>query len=72
MADRPIRGTSEWTKAQLVLDVASDAARITVGAGLSGAGTAWFDGIDFEVVDASVPTTEFKLPLEPQNLGFDT
>jgi hypothetical protein len=71
MADRPIRGTTEWTKAQLVLDVALDATRITVGGGLNGVGSAWFDGLEFEVVDASVPTTEHKLPLEPQNLRFE-
>ncbi|HTL81570.1 MAG TPA: hypothetical protein VL651_07690 [Bacteroidia bacterium] len=57
MHDRPLRGTNDWTKCELVLDVANDATEIAFGALLAGTGQVWFDDIKFEVVDASVPIT---------------
>ena len=41
------------------------------GVMLNGKGQVWFDDLKFEIVDKSVPTTDFKGPTEPQNLSFD-
>jgi hypothetical protein len=57
MADRPIKGTTEWTKCEIVLDVPSNASMLAYGALLSGTGQIWFDNLQFEIVDTTVPVT---------------
>ena len=57
MFDRSIRGTTEWKKYELVLDVPKSASRIIFGALLNGTGQIWFEKITFEEVDLSVPVT---------------
>jgi hypothetical protein len=57
MEDRPIRGTSDWTRHEVVLDVAPDAAAIAFGVQLEGPGQVWIDDVSFDVVDAKVKTT---------------
>ena len=57
MQKRPVKGTTDWTKYELVLDVPANATAITFGAMLNGPGQIWFDILDFEVVDKSTPTT---------------
>jgi hypothetical protein len=77
MNDRTIKGTTDWTKYEIVLDVPSNASLIAYGALLNGTGQIWFDNIAFEVVDDNVPTTSSlngRKPVtqdEPTNLGFD-
>jgi hypothetical protein len=70
MEDRPIRGTHDWTRYEVVLDVAQDAADVAFGVHLAGPGQVWIDDAAFEVVDASVPTTGRKPP-GPRNLDFE-
>ncbi len=62
MADRPVRGTSDWMKCMLVLDIPDDAFRIAFGALLVGRGQAWIDDITFESVGDEVPSTNLLLP----------
>lgn len=74
--DRSIKGTTGWTKYEIVLDVPPKASNIAYGALLVGTGQIWFDNLNFEVVDNSVPVTgEPKdKPLsnaEPVNLDFE-
>ena len=57
MQDRPVKGTSGWTKYEIVLDVPSNASILAYGALLSGTGQIWFDNITFEVVSDSVKST---------------
>lgn len=57
MMDRPITGTRDWTRYEIVLDVATDAAQVTFGLLLSGPGEVWIGRATLEVVDGSVPTT---------------
>ena len=75
MQSRPIRGNSEWKKHQIVLDVAPEAKDIAFGILLQGTGHVWLDGVTFEVVDRSVPSTGRSLgtdlALQPQNLDFE-
>lgn len=51
MYDRPIIGTTEWKKFEILLPVPNDASRIAFGALIAGSGQIWFDNITFEVVD---------------------
>lgn len=76
MNNRPITGTSEWKKYEIILDVPANASKISYGALVKGTGQIWFDNLSFEVVDNSVPTTGKKLEklevnTEPFNLDFD-
>ncbi|MEM7314684.1 MAG: hypothetical protein AAF497_16175 [Planctomycetota bacterium] len=61
MQDRPIRD-SDWTKHEIVLDVADDATLLNVGIFVIGKGTAWIDAATFEAVDKEVKTTELATP----------
>lgn len=71
MQDRPIKGTTEWKKYEIVLDVPEKAHALAFGALLGGTGQIWFDDIQFEIVEKSVPTTGFNNRKEPINLNFD-
>ena len=74
MSDRAIKGTTEWRKYEVVLDVSVNAADIAFGALLSGTGTIWFDDLQFEIVDQSATVTGtgiIKTTQEPTNLGFE-
>ncbi len=76
MNNRPIKGTTDWKKYEIVLDVASDASNLAYGALLSGTGQIWFDNITLEIVDNSVPSTNLygdkkQSPKSPVNLNFE-
>ena len=76
MKERAVKGTTEWTKYEIVLDVPLDASNLAYGALLSGKGKIWFDNLTFEIVDDTVPTTgqdaQKYMPLsEPANLSFE-
>lgn len=84
MTNRRIRGTVDWTRHEIVLDVPIDAVVISIGVHLHGMGQVWLDDCAFAVVDAAVPLTEAQpaprprevviprlLPEEPQNLDFE-
>jgi hypothetical protein len=57
MQDRPIIGTTERTKSQIVLDVPAESIKIAYGVLLGGDGQVWFDGIEIDVVGEDIPTT---------------
>ena len=76
MQDRPIKGTQEWKRYEIVLDVPQSAVNIAFGILLAGPGQAWLDDLQFEVVANGVPTTDQMGRASPgaggpQNLGFD-
>ncbi len=75
MFDRPIKGTSDWTRYEVVLDVPEEAVGISLGVNLQGPGMVWSDDFEFGVVDTSVPVTGRKiqrqLPKLPVNLDFE-
>lgn len=69
-----LRGTLDWKRYEVVLDVTADSHSIMYGLSLRGAGSAWIDDMSWEVVDARVPTsgvTEPSEPAEPSNLEFE-
>ncbi|HKR03040.1 MAG TPA: hypothetical protein VJY62_00285 [Bacteroidia bacterium] len=76
MYDRPIKGTTDWKKYEIVLDVPLNSSKIAYGALLVGTGQIWFDNLNFEVVDNTVPATKdvkdnYTPDKEPVNLDFE-
>jgi len=73
MERRPVRGTSEWVRREVVLDVPTDAYAIAIGALLVGPGQIWVDDFSLDVVGNDVPTTvaEESLSQSPVNLKFE-
>ena len=57
MQDRPIVGTTDWQKYEVILDVPEDGAQIAIGIVLSGKGQVWLSNVQFEIVSSRVPTT---------------
>jgi hypothetical protein len=57
MDARPIVGTTDFTRAEIVLDVPANATSIFFGLRSKGVGEAWVDGVTLEAVDKSRPTT---------------
>lgn len=75
MQDRPIKGTSDWIKCEIILDVPEESGTLNYGILLSGTGKVWFDDLTFEIVDKlKVNPTKANLPLildKPVNTSFD-
>jgi hypothetical protein len=72
MDSRPVTGTTQWKRYEIVLDVPRDAEDIAFGFFLSGAGVLWADSFRLEIVDNTVPVTGARQnrPTEPANLNF--
>jgi hypothetical protein len=70
MDTRPVKGNTEWTKYEIVLDVPSESVGLAYGSFLNGSGTAWVASFNLEEVSDAVPTTD-SLPQHPSNLTFD-
>ncbi len=62
---RPLRGSVDWQRRDVVLNVPADAQHIRIGVLFRGSGAAWFDDLDFSVVDTAVATTGRLLPAWP-------
>lgn len=82
---RGIRGTTEWTYQNIVIDIPKEAVALLYGAVLNGRGKLYVDDFQFRVVDESVPVTAKPVPpqqslargrisdpgREPRNLDFE-
>lgn len=73
MLDRPIAGTREWARYEVVLDVAADSAVINFGMLLTGKGEVWLDDLTFEVLSGGgpAPKVEAFTPAGLTNLDFN-
>jgi hypothetical protein len=74
MQNRPIKGTTDWRRYDVVLNVAQDATGIFFGVLLAGSGSVWINNAKFEVVGPTVLTTDGDVllkPDEPTNLDFE-
>ena len=71
MNTRPIKGTSEWKKYEVVLNVPVNATKISFGALVASNGEIWLKDLCFEAVNSDVPATEERFPAQkPVNLDF--
>ena len=75
MQDRPITGSTDWARADVVLDVPKGSAVICYGFFLAGGkGEGWADGLSLTRVGLDVPVSKMpppQPPSEPMNLSFD-
>lgn len=74
MHDRPITGTTDWQKYDVVLDVPQNATGISLGILLAGTGTVWLNAARLEIVEPmTLPMNGdvIELPDEPSNIDFD-
>jgi hypothetical protein len=73
MQSRPIKGTMDWARYEIVLDVAQGSEGIFFGILLGQRGTVWLNDLKLETVDNSVPTTGGQgssTSRSPVNLDF--
>lgn len=70
MQARPIRGTSDWSRHAVVLDVGEAATNIAFGVLLDDEGCVRIADLTFEIVDETVPKTSRTRPTRPRNLDF--
>lgn len=68
MENRTIKGSTDWSKYEMVLDVPAAAQQIVFGALLKGAGQIWIDDFKFEEVGRDVPVTSLR-PQEEEAKG---
>jgi RNA polymerase sigma factor (sigma-70 family) len=79
MNNRPVRGTSDWQEASVVLDVPIGAKALAYGFFVKGGGKLWVSGQMLEVAGQEVPVTNMRIEIPPEkalrkapaNLGFD-
>jgi hypothetical protein len=72
MHERPIRGTADWQKFEIVLDVPETSEVIAFGLLLQGAGRVWLDDIEFDPVGDDIDITGTQgSSLIPMNLDFE-
>jgi hypothetical protein len=75
MQQRAVKGTRDWRKYEIVLDVPERADQIAFGLLLTGKGQVWMDDLKFEAVGKDVHTTGCELnqriPKAPKNLDFE-
>jgi hypothetical protein len=71
MRDRKIKGTTEWTKYEIVLDVPEKSTTISYGVLLSLGGEVWLDDLTLEEVSKATTSTGENLKMRPSNSSFE-
>ncbi len=72
MRNRAIKGTTDWTKYEIVLDVPDKATTLNFGALIKGGGTLWFDNLEIEILEDLESKKMSNPQLEaPRNLNFE-
>lgn len=71
MGDRKIKGTTEWTKYEIILDVPKNSSTINYGVLLDETGMVWLDDLTFEEVEKSKDITGKTSLEEPTNSTFE-
>ena len=72
MQRRPIKGTKEWTKYEVVLYVPTEATAISYGVLLDGTGQIWLKDVTLEIVDDSIAETGPNKGRDHKILAFET
>ncbi len=71
MDDRPVKGTTDWKRYDIVLDVPQETQVIAYGYFLAGKGEAWADDFKIEAVGDDVPISSFEqFHKVPVNMDF--
>lgn len=72
MHDRPIKGDSDWTKYEIILNVPLESSTLNYGVLINGTGKVWFDQLSIEIVGNM--DSDYKktiLPDKPTNIDFE-
>ena len=79
--DVSVKGTTDWKKYEIILDVPGNASNVSYGALLVGTGQIWFDNLKFEIVASDILPTGIEVETqsstytsrhkEPVNLDFE-
>ena len=72
MQNRGIKGTTDWTKYEVVLFVPQEATSISYGVLLDGTGQIWFKDVSLELVGDSVPETGSVKGRNHKTISFET
>lgn len=67
MENRPVKGTSDWKKYEIVLDVSPEAEEIVYGFLLKGKGQVWAYDVQLEAVGKEAVKT--SRPLKPEDMA---
>ena len=72
MKDRPIKGTTDWIKCEITLNVPDESSTLNYGVLLNGEGVIYFDRVSFEILGDITENIEIKkLPEKPANIDFE-
>lgn len=72
MQDRPVTGTTEWKRYDIVLDVPPGSTTLNYGFFLAGGkGKGWADSTSLTQVDRTVPASDQSQSRRPVNMDFD-
>ena len=72
MHKKPVKGTTEWTKYEIVLFVPLEATSISYGVLLDGTGQIWLKDVALEIVDDSIAETGPNKGRDHKILAFET
>lgn len=64
MGNRPIKGTTDWKRYEVVLDVSAEAQQISFGVNLEESGQVWIDDLKLEIVGQDTAKTTLKMSPE--------
>ncbi|GAA4772267.1 MULTISPECIES: helix-turn-helix domain-containing protein [Flavobacterium] len=71
MYKRGLKGNTDWTKCEIVLNVPNESKTLNFGVLLDGTGIVYFDRLSFEVVKDIEETSISGLPDKPTNIDFE-
>lgn len=72
MHNRPIKGDTDWTKYEIVLNVPSESSTLNYGVLINGTGKVWFDQLSIEILgNMDLDYKKTNLPDKPTNLDFE-
>lgn len=72
MKDRPIKGTTDWIKCEITLNVPKESSTLNYGVLLNGEGVVYFDRVSFEILGDITENIETKkIPEKPANIDFE-
>lgn len=69
MINRPITGTTDWQKYEIILDVPDSSTNIAFGLLMDGNGTVWLSELTFEIVGDDIPSTNLLRPERLNSVG---
>jgi streptogramin lyase len=72
MYNRSIKGTNDWKKYEIILDVPLESSKLNYGLLINGTGKVWFDQLNIEIIgdiDSKISNTD--LPDKPTNIDFE-